>query len=296
VGAVSDRTEGAEAGRSRQRRALGWSIVVTTIVMVVEIAGGIWTGSLMLLSDAAHMGSHSVALLLSWGALRLGVASLGNRSHFGLYRAEVLAAFLNGLGVLGFTGWIGIEAVDRWRNPVPVLGGELLAIAVLGLATNIATAWLLVSGGSRDINTRSALVHVLGDLLSSVAIVLGAAVLAWTGQAWIDIVLSVLVALLILVWGVNLLREATEMLLELSPAGLDLDEVRRAVLERVPEVSDVHDLHVWDITSGYRCATAHVVVEEQALSATEPTREAVARLLGERFGVAHATLQLETRR
>ncbi len=282
------------AHRPAQRWALGWSILLTSVVMVVEIVGGLWTNSLMLLSDAAHMASHTIALLLSWGALRVAGSQLGNRSHFGLYRAEVLAAFLNGLGVLGFTVWIVIEAADRLMRPVPILGAELMIIAVVGLLTNVGTAWLLTRGGAQDLNTRSALVHVLGDLLSSVAVVAGAVVLAVTGLLWIDVVLSLLVALLILIWGVGLLREAGEMLLELSPPGIDLEEVRRLVLQEVPTVRDVHDLHVWDITSGYRCATAHIVVAEQQLSETEGTREAVARLLGERFGVAHATLQLET--
>ena len=262
-------------------------------MMAGEIVGGVLTGSLMLLSDAAHMGSHVLALVVSYGAIRLAASRPGARSHFGLYRAEVLAAFVNGLSVLGFTLFILIEAVDRYQNPVAIAGLELFVIALLGLLVNIATTMLLARTGASDLNTRSAMVHMLGDLLSSVAVVAGAAVLLVTGWAWVDLVLSVLVALLILVWGVGLLRDAGGTLLELSPIGVDIEDVRRTVLREVPAVRDLHDVHLWDITSGYRCVTAHVVVAEQGLSESVAIREAVASVLGERFGVVHATLQLE---
>jgi cobalt-zinc-cadmium efflux system protein len=279
--------------RPRQRRALLVCIALTFATMVVEIAGGIWTGSLMLLSDAAHMLSHALALLVSYVAVRLAGRAASERSHFGFYRAEILGAFLNGIGLLVFTGWIVWEAAHRFLDPVSVPGAEMTAIAVLGLVVNLVTASILFRAGAQDLNTRSALLHMLGDTLSSVAIVVGGGVLWYTGWQWIDPALSLGVALLIVIWGYGLLRQSAAILLELAPQSIDPAEVRAAIVGQVPGVLDVHDLHVWEITSGYVCLTAHVVVEDGLLSATHRVRDDTCALVRERFRVAHATLQIE---
>jgi cobalt-zinc-cadmium efflux system protein len=279
--------------RPRQRAALLLCIVLTTAMMVVEVLGSYWTGSLMLLSDAAHMLSHSLALFVSYFALRLASARMGPRSHFGFYRAEVLGAFVNGIGVLLFTAWIVWEAVERIYAPVEIRGAEMTAIAVLGLLVNLATAWILHRAGTEDLNTRSAFVHMLGDTVSSVAIVAGGGLLWLTGWQPVDVLLSLGVAAVVLLWGVRLLRESAGVLMEMSPPGVDLAELRSAVVDGVPVVQDLHDVHFWEITSGYRCLTAHVVVRETTLQGAAAAREQVSELLRSRYGVRHATLQME---
>lgn len=284
---------GAAAHRPRQRRALVLCIALTLAMMVGEILAGFWTGSLMLLSDAAHMASHAIALFVSYVALRLATAEYRGRSHYGLYRTEILGAFVNGIGVLVLTAFIAWEAIERLADPPGIAAAEMTAVAALGLVVNLVTAVILGRAGAEDLNTRSAFVHMLGDTLSSVAIVAGGAVLWATDWTWIDPALSILVAVVILVWGVGLVRRSVSILLELAPPDADPAEVRRALVDGVPEVVDVHDLHVWEITSGYRCLTAHVVVEDRPVSETGPIHASVERIARERFRVGHVTLQLE---
>lgn len=280
--------------RPRQRKGLLLCIALTSVTCVAEVVGGLWTGSLMLLSDAIHMASHALALVVSYVALRLASRPIGARSHYGFFRAEILGAFLNGIGVLAFSAWIVWESVERLRDPGEVLAGEATLLAAVGLVVNLITAVLLARAGAHDLNTRSAYLHMLGDTLSSVAILAGGAVLWFTGWVWIDPMLSLVVALVVLVWGYGLLRDSTSILLELAPREADSERVRAALLEGVPELVDVHDLHVWEITSGYLCATAHLVVPDQAVSESRGVREAVERVLHERFQVGHVTLQLES--
>jgi len=284
---------GAGEHRPAQRRALALCITLTLAMMAVEFVGAWWTKSLMLLSDAAHMFSHAAALGISYLALRLATKQWGERSHFGLYRTEILGALLNGVGVLLLTAWIVWEAVQRFLAPEAIHGGEMTLIALLGLAVNVVTAILLGRAGAEDLNTKSAFLHMLGDTLSSVAIAVGGLVVWKTGWQWIDPLLSLLIALLIAVWGLRLVRHSCGILLEIAPEGSDPATVREAVVEHFADVHDVHDLHVWEITSGYVCLTAHVVTHDVALSETQALHERIRRLLRERFHIAHVTLQME---
>lgn len=285
----------SDAG-TRSRRALGLCIALTLAMMAAEIVGGLWTDSLMLLSDAAHMASHAVALLVSWGAFHISALPRDSRSHFGLHRAEILAALANGVGLLAFTVWIAWEAIARFSGSHAVAGPQMTAIAALGLVVNLLTAWILHRAGAEDLNTRSAFLHMLGDTLSSVAIVIGGAVLWATGWEWIDPALSLLVAAVIVWWGFGLLRQALRILLEQSPEHIEPERVRDAILAGVPAVRDVHDLHVWEITSGYVCLMAHLVVDDQPLADAEKLQRDVAVLVERQFRIGHATLQLETNR
>ncbi len=280
--------------RPEQRRALVLCIVLTTAMMIVEIIGGLWTGSLMLLSDAVHMLSHSAALLVSYVALRLADRQYKDRSHYGLYRTEILGALLNGVGILVLTGWIGWEAIARFSNPGHVHGGEMTIIAAMGLVVNLATAVILGRSGAEDLNTRSAFLHMLGDTLSSVAIVIGGIVLWMTDIQWIDPALSLLVAAVILIWGYRLLKESCAILLELAPKGREPELVRREVLAACPAARDMHDLHVWEITSDYVCLTAHVVCDDVPLSQTEGLLDEITAFLHDRFHITHVTLQMES--
>ena len=266
---------------------------LTAVTMVAEVVGGILTGSLMLLSDAVHMLSHAVSLGISWLAIWMSGRPRTPRSHYGFYRFEILASLLNGLGLLLLTGWILVEAGERLANPVALRTPEMIGIAAVGLIVNIATALILARSGAEDLNTRSALMHMLGDLFSSVVIVLGGVLLLFTDWTWIDPVLSLLVGLLVGWWGLGLVRESVSILLERAPKGVEPRAVERAMREAAPGIHDVHDLHVWEITSGYVCLTAHVVVEDARLSDTELMRRAVCDVLWRRFHVSHVTLQME---
>jgi cobalt-zinc-cadmium efflux system protein len=284
---------GLAAHRPRQRRALAWSALLTVAMLAVEVAGGLWTGSLMLLSDAVHMLSHAVALAVSYLAIRVADRPCTPRSHYGLHRAEILASLFNGLGLIAFTGWIGFEAVQRFFSAEHVQGLEMTGIAALGLAVNLLTAWILLRSGAEDLNTQSALLHLFGDLFSSVVILAGGVALVLTGQTWIDPLLSLLVALVVLAWGIGLLRASIGILLELAPAGVEPHEVEDVLRRGAPEVRGVHDLHVWEITSGYVCLTAHVVVDDARVSEVERVRAELCSLLWRQFRVAHVTLQME---
>ena len=284
---------GPESHRPRQRRALLVCLALTVVAMAIEVAGGLWTNSLMLLSDAAHMLSHAAALFVSYLALRLAARKADAHSHFGFYRAEILGAFVNGIGVLVLTGWILYEAWERFQAPVPIEGLEMTAIAIFGLVVNLVTAVILARAGAEDLNTKSAFVHMLGDTVSSVAIILGGVIVWQFGWMWVDPLLSVVVAVVVGVWGGRLLKESTRILLEFTPHGLDPEELTQAILAGVPEASDLHDLHVWEITSGYVCLTAHLVVEDGRISERSRIHDEVATILRERFGVGHVTLQLE---
>ena len=284
---------GAAAPRAKQRKALAWSIALTLVTMLAEIAGGLISGSLMLLSDAAHMASHLVALSVSWFAINMATRPRTERSHYGLYRAEILAAFVNALGLLVLSVWIVVESIERLSTPVEVHGKEMIGVAILGLIVNLITAKLLSNAGAKDLNTKSALLHMLGDLFSSVVIVIGGLVLWQTGWNWIDPILSIAVAMVILWWGIGLMRSSTSILLERAPEGIQPAELQRLLAEQ-KGVAEVHDLHVWEITSGYICLTAHVVLSNDApLSEVDTLREQMNELLWSRYRVAHVTLQVE---
>lgn len=262
--------------------------------MLLEVAGGFLTGSLMLLSDSVHMLSHAVSLGVSYLAIWMASRPRTPRSHYGLFRAEILASLFNGLGLFLLCGWVVYESIQRLNSPVPLQGGEMLAVALIGLVVNLLTAWILARSGAEDLNTRSALLHMLGDLFSSVVIVLGGLLFIGTGWSWLDPALSLFVALLVFIWALGLVRSSSSVLLERAPETVEPSEVVQA-LRSEPGVHDIHDLHVWEITSGYICLTAHVVVEDAAVSETMALRQALSELLWQRFRVAHATLQLETR-
>ncbi len=283
---------GVEGHRPRQRRALLLSMGLTLVMMVVEFVGGLLFGSLMLLSDAVHMLSHAVSLGVSYLAITMAARPRTERSHYGLFRSEILGSLVNGLGMFLLSGWIIVEAIERLGDPIHVSGVQMVAIATIGLAVNAVTVWILARSGAEDLNTRSALLHMLGDLFSSVVIVAGGLVLILTGWTWLDPALSMLVAVLVLWWGIGLVRDSCSILLERAPRGVDPHVVKEA-MSAEPGVRDVHDLHVWEITSGYICLTAHVVVDDARVSETDPLRKALCELLWHRFRVAHVTLQME---
>jgi cobalt-zinc-cadmium efflux system protein len=284
---------GMEGHRPRQRKALFWSLILTVLMMIGEVIAGIWTGSLMLLSDAIHMFSHAISLTVSWVAIWIACKPLTARAHYGNFRFEILASLFNGCGLLVLCSWILFESVERVLSPLEVASGELIAVALIGLLVNIATAWILSRSGAEDLNTKSALLHMLGDLLSSVVIVLGGIVLWFTDWVWLDPLLSGLVACLVGWWGIGLVRASASILLERTPKGVRLEEGENVMQSAAPGIREVHDQHIWEITSGYVCLTAHVVVDDSRLSETDAVRSALCEALWTRYQVVHVTLQLE---
>jgi cobalt-zinc-cadmium efflux system protein len=278
------RHQGHGAGRT-----LLIALLVTLGYALVEFLSGMLLGSLALMSDAGHMLSDSLALGLAAFATWVAARPAGDRHSYGFARAEVVAAFVNGLAMLLIVVLIVVEAVARLLEPRPVAGLGVMAVAFCGLMVNLGVAFL-IGRGERNLNTRAALIHVVGDLIGSVAAITAGAVIYFTGWQPIDALLSVLIALLILVSTVRLSREALHVLMEGVPRGVSLDEVGQA-LSQIEGVHAVHDLHVWNISSGQVSLSAHVDLED--LASWPALLEAARRMLQVRFGIAHVTLQPE---
>ena len=278
------------AVRARNRRALGLVLALTAVVTVVELVGGILTGSLALLADAAHMLSDNVALSLALVAVWLaGRPSTPERS-FGYQRAEILAALANGLVLIALSIWIFFEAYGRFSDPPKVLGGWMLVVATVGLAGNLVAAAILGRAGHSSLNMRAAFRHVIADALGSGGVVVAAVVVLATGWLYADPVAGVLIAVLVLASSWSVLRESLHILLEGTPKGIDA----RALAQRltgVPGVVEVHDLHVWTITSGFPALAAHVLVDPG--DDCHARRRELERLLASEYGIEHTTLQVD---
>lgn len=289
--AHTHRHEHTTTGRIDERRRLVWALLFTSVILVVEVIGGLVSGSLALISDAGHMLVDSLALLLSYVAMRLAARPATDRFTYGLRRVEILAAFINGVTLLVVCGFIAYEGVQRLMHPVRIDTPLMLAVASVGIAANIASALLL--RGARTLNARSAFLHVLGDLFSSAGIVVaGLAMLLWD-LPWLDPALSIAIAVVVLVSAYRLTREATGILLEAAPEGADAGAIRASLLA-FPWVADVHDLHLWTIASNLPALSCHVIVRNGDAPAGDAALAALAAALREEFGIAHATIQIET--
>ncbi len=285
---------GHAASRAQDRARLAWVLAVTVVVLLAELVGAWLSGSLALLADAGHMltdaAAVTVALLASYVASRPST----DRRTFGYHRAEILAALLNAVVLLVLCLYLFYEATRRLREPVGVDGGPMLAFAVAGLLANAVSLSVLAGRRTHSLNMRGAYLEVLSDLLGSVAVVVAATVVLATGVDRADTVASLLVAVLILPRSYSLMREAVDVLLEATPAGLELDQVRGHLLG-VPGVVAVHDLHAWTITSGLPSLSVHVVVSDDVLAArgVGELLDEFSRCVAEHFAVDHATFQVE---
>lgn len=279
---------GSAAGQSRGRLKI--TLALTATYMAAEIVGGLWAGSLALLADAAHMATDVGGLAFALLAIRLAERPPDEKKTFGYYRAEILAALANGVVLFGVAFYILYEAYRRFREPVEVTSGAMLAVAGVGLAVNLAGMFLLRSGAGSSLNVKGAYLEVMSDLLGSIGVLVAAGLIWMTGWNWLDPAFSVLIGLFILPRTWHLLREAVDILLEGTPSDVDLTEVERT-LTGLPGVAGAHDLHVWSLTSGKHLLTAHVAVAPGA------DRDAILTdlkaLLRERFGFDHTTLEVE---
>lgn len=276
--------------RAADSRALGIVLCLTAVFMVAEVIGGLVSGSLALLADAGHMLSDSVSLGLALGALALARRPPTARLSFGFRRAEILAALANGVTLVAIAIWIFVEAGRRLQDPPEVAGGTALLVAMLGLAVNVAGAAILWRAQGESLNMRAALAHVIADLLGSLGVIVAAVIILTTGWLQADPLVSILIGLLILASSWRVLREATEILLEATPAGIDADAVA-ARMAGGEGIVAVHDLHIWTITSGFPALSAHVVVgpgeDCHALQA------GITHMLAHDYGITHTTLQVE---
>jgi cobalt-zinc-cadmium efflux system protein len=275
---------------ANERRTF-WAAILTCGFMLVEAAGGLIAGSLALLADAAHMLTDGVALALAWIAFRLARRPADHSRTYGFDRFQILVAFGNGITLMLLVAWIAYEAVDRFFAPVEVLGGPMLAVAVAGLLVNVVAFVLLQGADRNNLNIRGAMLHVLGDLLGSVAAILAAGVILLTGWTPIDPLLSLLVVLLIVRSAWKLVREAAHILLEGAPSAGQVGAIERDLVATIGAVEDVHHVHVWSLTQERPVVTLHARVAPG--TDTDAVTGDIVRRLRERHGVGHATVQVE---
>lgn len=272
-----------------EHRPYGWALLLTLSFALVEAITGWWSGSLALLSDAGHMLTDSLSLLLAGAAAWLAQKPPSERHSYGLARLEILAALVNSLFMLAIVGGIAYEAIDRYQHPQPVNGSAVMAVALIGLLINLGVGWLLTRGED-SLNRRAALVHVIGDALGSVAALTAGLVISLTGWLPIDPILSVVVALLILVSTLNLLKETIHVLMEGVPSNISLNEVGNK-LAALDGVMRVHDLHIWTLASGQVAISAHLNLHE--IGEWPRILNEARDVLNHDFGIGHVTLQPE---
>jgi cobalt-zinc-cadmium efflux system protein len=276
--------------RGGSRRALALALALTAAYTAVEVVGGFLTESLALLADAVHMLSDNVSIALALLAAWLAGRPSTPERTYGYKRAEVLAALVNGVTLVALSIWIFYEAVRRFEDTPEVLGGWMLAVAVLGIAVNVGAGGILYRARSRSLNVEAAYRHVFADLLGSLGVAAAAVIILLTGWLAADPLVSILIGVLVLASSWSILSDATTILLEASPKGIDT----RAVGERLagaPGVVEVHDLHVWTITSGFPALSAHVLVGKE--EDCHGRRRELEALLQREFGIEHTTLQVD---
>jgi cobalt-zinc-cadmium efflux system protein len=276
--------------RAGSARALGLALALTAGYTVVEVVAGILTGSLALLADAAHMLSDNVSIALALFAVWLARRPATPERTYGYKRAEVLAALVNGLTLVALSIWIFYEAFRRLGDPPDVLGGWMLVVGVVGIGVNLAGGAILFRSRGESLNVDAAFRHVLADLLGSIGVVVAAAMILATGWLEADPVVSILIAVLVLASSWSILRDSTSILLEAAPKGIDTRVVGER-LARAPGVVEVHDLHIWTITSGFPALSAHVLVGRG--EDCHGRRRELEQLLRREFGIEHTTLQVD---
>jgi cobalt-zinc-cadmium efflux system protein len=284
-------SHGADAGHAgRRKRGLAIVLGLTALFLVAEVIGGFVTGSLALLADAGHMLSDVLSLGLALFAVWLAGRPVTPNKSFGYKRAEILAALFNGVALVAISIWVFIEAYRRLQQPPEILGGWMLVVAVLGLLVNVVGAVILSRSGGESLNVQGALRHVIADTLGSVGAIAAAGIIILTGWRYADPLVSVLIGLLVLGSSWKLLRDSVNILLEQTPRGIDASEVGKK-MAGVPGVEEVHDLHIWTITSGFPALSAHVLVgrDENCHARRRDLEEFLAR----EYGIEHTTLQVD---
>lgn len=267
------------------------SFGITFLVMIVEIVAGMYANSLALISDGIHMFTHAFALFLSLGALIISTKKANAQKSFGYYRAEVLAAFVNGLTIAVSVVWIVYESIERFITPEAILSETTLMVAIVGLIVNIITGIVLYKADRENINIKSAFLHMLTDALSSVAIIIGAVIIYYTDFFLLDALLALFISMVILKWAWGLIHDSLHILLEGSP--LDTTEIHTHLLHTFPFIASVYDIHCWEISHNYYCFSAHIKVHPFALESHNNLLQKISSFLEKEFAIAHVTVQLE---
>jgi cobalt-zinc-cadmium efflux system protein len=271
-------------------RGLAWTLALVVSYTVAEVIGGLVSGSLALVADAGHMVSDAAALALTLLAIRFARKPPTAEHTYGYHRVEILAALVNGATLFAIAAFIFVEAYERLWQPPAIQGGLMLGVATGGLLVNLSGLWLLHGSHADDLNVRGAWLHVLTDTLGSIQVIIAGALIWAYGWTWVDPVASVLIALLVIYSSWSLIRQSVGVLMEGTPSHIKLDDLRSA-LEALPDVREIHDLHVWTITSGFVSLSAHVTVHESADAAA--VLKSSERLLVERFKIRHTTIQID---
>lgn len=280
-----------EAAKQTTTR-LSWSLILTLAFVIVEAAAGYFANSLALLTDAAHNITDVIALGLSWFAIRITAQPANARKTYGYHRAGILVALVNSTTLVLISLGIFYEAYRRFISPPEVQAGILIGVGLIAVVINLVTALLVHRGSDTDLNLRSAFVHLMGDVISTVGAVIAGVLIYFTGANWLDPLVSVLIGFLILynAWGI--LRETIEILLESTPGDVDIKKMVRDITG-VEGVLGVHDLHVWSLTRNLRTMSAHILTEDITISAGRKIQDRINELVYHRYNIAHATLQLE---
>ena len=290
---LAESATGMPAVRASERRRLFWVLTVTGLVMAGELVGGLLTRSLALLNDAVHMFTHFTTIALSWLAIVIAVRPAPPDKTYRYWRLEILASLVSGLSLIPLSGWVLYEAFHRWFHPVPIKVEGMLGVGLIGLVANIVSAGLLHHHSKHDLNIRGAFLHMIADCLSSVGVLVAGVIVYFTKWTQADPLIAAGISILILVWCVTLVRDSGRILLESVPAHMKLDDIQ-AAMKAVEGVLEVHDLHVWTITSRMYALTAHVRLREDLpVSQTEEICCRLKKLLDERWEINHATLQFE---
>ena len=280
-------------GKRRSRWALAAALVCTLVIAAAEFFGGILANSLALQGDAGHMLSDAAALGVSFLAAWLATRPMTAQRTFGFLRAEVLAALLNSLFLLGIAAWVATRAITRLDEPVPVAAVPVLIIAIIGLAVNLVALRILGHHQHSNLNIRGAFLHVLGDTLGSAGVIASALIIQFTGWYMVDALVSLGIAALLVFSGSRLLRDSVSVLMLATPANVDGDEVRAGLLS-LPGIRGIHDLHIWTVNSGFVSLSCHVDIE--ADTPPDVILKSATALLRDRFGIRHVTIQPELTR
>jgi cobalt-zinc-cadmium efflux system protein len=273
-------------------RPLTITLILVLVIMVAEIIGGLLSNSLALLSDAGHMLTDALALGLSWFAMNLARKPATATRTYGYHRAEIMAALINGTVLVLVSVYIFYEAYQRFNQLPAVKSPLMLAVAVIGLAANLIGMFLLKRGRQKSINIKAAFWHVVGDTLSSVGVIIAGVIIYFTGWYIADPILAVIIGIVILWGAVRIVKESVDILLESVPAHVEMEKVIAAV-KTVPGVEDLHDIHIWTITSGIYALSAHLSIADQTVSQSCDILTKVNKMLAEEFNITHTTLQLE---
>jgi cobalt-zinc-cadmium efflux system protein len=279
--------------RSVEKRKLVFSLTITAVVMIVELLGGFLTNSIALISDAGHMFTHCFAIGISLIAILIARKPPCHHRTFGLYRAEILAAFINGVFLLLVVSVIVSEAVRRIIHPEDILAFHMLLIALIGLVTNVASIFILHGSHKDDLNVRSVFYHMIADAASSVGIVFAAIIISYTGWNIIDPLVGFGISAVIAYWAIGILKESARILLEMAPTGLNIDTIGNDLKTRFPEIQELYNVHLWTITPEMLVFSAHIQFRSSQETGLRPNEriEKIAEHLSERYGVKESTLQ-----